>query len=54
VTNFEDSCFSGVYVTGDVTQEYLAGVELKRRDTAKMAEAAEESAQLDLGLEMVE
>src|SRR5258705_10237086 len=23
VTNFEDSCFSGVYVTGDITQEYL-------------------------------
>src|SRR3954451_10475642 len=23
VTNFETSCFSGIYVTGDVTQEYL-------------------------------
>jgi amidophosphoribosyltransferase len=54
VVNFEDSCFSGVYVTGDVTQEYLDGVESRRRDGAKMAEAAEESAQLDLGLEMVE
>jgi amidophosphoribosyltransferase len=54
VVNFEDSCFSGVYVTGDVTQEYLAGVEARRRDGAKMAEAAAASAQLDLGLELVE
>ena len=54
VINFEDSCFSGVYVTGDVTQEYLAGVEARRRDGAKMAEAAAASAQLDLGLELVE
>jgi amidophosphoribosyltransferase len=54
VVNFEDSCFSGVYVTGDVTQEYLAGVETRRRDGAKMAEEAAASAQLDLGLELVE
>jgi amidophosphoribosyltransferase len=54
VVNFEDSCFSGVYVTGDVTQEYLAGVEAQRRDGAKMADAAAASAQLDLGLELVE
>jgi amidophosphoribosyltransferase len=54
VVNFEDSCFSGVYVTGDVTQEYLAGVEARRRDGAKMAEAAAANAQLDLGLELVE
>ena len=54
VVNFEDSCFSGVYVTGDVTQEYLAGVEAQRRDGAKMADAEAASAQLDLGLELVE
>jgi amidophosphoribosyltransferase len=54
VANFEDSCFSGVYITGDVTQEYLAGVEAQRRDGIKMAEAAAASAQLDLGLELVE
>jgi amidophosphoribosyltransferase len=54
VTNFEDSCFSGVYVTGDVTREYLAGVEAQRRDGAKMADMEAESAQLDLGLELVE
>jgi len=55
VANFEDSCFSGVYVTGDVTQEYLDGVEARRRDGVKMADmAAAASAQLDLGLELVD
>ncbi|MGH8622158.1 MAG: amidophosphoribosyltransferase, partial [Burkholderiales bacterium] len=54
VTRFEDSCFSGFYVTGDVTREYLEGVEARRRDGAKMAELAAASAQLDLGLELVE
>jgi amidophosphoribosyltransferase len=53
VVNFEDSCFSGVYVTGDITQEYLDGVEAQRRDGVKMTDM-EESAQLDLGLETVE
>jgi amidophosphoribosyltransferase len=32
VTNFEASCFSGSYITGDVTPEYLAGVEASRND----------------------
>jgi amidophosphoribosyltransferase len=54
VVNFEDSCFSGVYVTGDVTREYLDGVEAQRRDGAKMADMDEASTQLDLGLELVE
>jgi amidophosphoribosyltransferase len=54
VASFEDSCFSGVYVTGDVTREYLDGVEAQRRDGAKMAEMEAASAQLDLGLELVE
>jgi amidophosphoribosyltransferase len=55
VTRFEDSCFSGVYITGDVTQEYLDGVEAQRRDDAKQAGlAAAASTQLDLGLELVE
>ena len=54
VTNFEDSCFSGVYITGDVTQAYLDGVEAKRRDGAKMADMEAASAQLDLGLELAE
>src|SRR4029077_9560842 len=31
VTSFETSCFSGYYVTGDITPEYLAGIEALRR-----------------------
>jgi amidophosphoribosyltransferase len=52
VSHFETSCFSGEYITGDVTQAYLDGVEAQRRDGAKQASVA--SAQLDLGLELVE
>jgi amidophosphoribosyltransferase len=55
VRSFEDSCFSGVYITGDVTPEYLDGVEARRRDHARQADAAAAVAtQLDLGLELVE
>ena len=53
VTSFEASCFSGVYITGDITQEYLDGVEASRRDGTKAAEAAAAN-QLDLGLELVD
>lgn len=53
VTSFEASCFSGVYITGDVTQAYLDGVEAQRRDGAKQAQQAA-STQLDLGLELVD
>ena len=52
VLHFEDSCFSGNYVTGDVTQEYLDGVEAQRRDGAKQAAFA--ASQLDLNLEVVD
>jgi amidophosphoribosyltransferase len=52
VTNFETSCFSGIYITGDVTQEYLDGVEAQRRDGNKQAELA--ATQLDLNLEVVD
>jgi amidophosphoribosyltransferase len=32
---FDDSCFSGKYVTGDVTPEYLARLQAERSDQAK-------------------
>jgi amidophosphoribosyltransferase len=32
---FDDSCFSGQYVTGDVTPEYLAKLQEERSDRAK-------------------
>jgi len=52
VTTFETSCFSGIYVTGDITQEYLDGVEASRRDGERAAADAEN--QLDLDLEVVD
>jgi amidophosphoribosyltransferase len=35
VTEFDTSCFSGEYVTGDVTPEYLARLQKERSDQAK-------------------
>jgi amidophosphoribosyltransferase len=32
IVEFDTSCFSGQYVTGDVTPEYLARLELERSD----------------------
>ena len=35
IKEFDTSCFSGQYVTGDVTAEYLARLESERSDSAK-------------------
>ncbi|HUN27000.1 MAG TPA: amidophosphoribosyltransferase [Steroidobacteraceae bacterium] len=35
ITEFDTSCFSGEYVTGDVTREYLERLQLERSDEAK-------------------
>jgi amidophosphoribosyltransferase len=35
ITEFDTSCFSGEYVTDDVTPEYLAKLEMHRNDAAK-------------------
>src|SRR5215468_946091 len=37
IEEFDTSCFSGVYVTGDVTPEYLERLQLERSDAAKLA-----------------
>jgi len=37
ITEFDTSCFSGEYVTGDVTAEYLSELESRRNDAAKEA-----------------
>ncbi len=37
ITEFDTSCFSGEYVTGDVTPEYLSELEARRNDAAKQA-----------------
>ena len=48
LTSFETSCFDGVYITGDVTTDYLRAIEIQRDATRD--ESEEESAQLDLNL----
>lgn len=35
ITDFDTSCFSKQYVTGDIDDEYLAGLEVLRSDNAK-------------------
>jgi amidophosphoribosyltransferase len=41
VTEFDTSCFSGEYVTGDVTPEYLQRLQLERSDAAKASKRGE-------------
>src|SRR5262245_2584342 len=48
LTSFETSCFDGVYITGDVTSDYLRAIEI-RRDAARDS-GDDEGAQLDLNL----
>jgi amidophosphoribosyltransferase len=48
LTSFETSCFDGVYITGDVTSDYLQAIE-SRRDAARDS-GDDEGAQLDLNL----
>jgi len=38
LTHFDTAIFDGVYVTGDITEEYLNTLERKRNDTAKHTE----------------
>jgi amidophosphoribosyltransferase len=53
VKEFETSCFSGRYVTGDVTADYLADVEAQRGHKAAPGEVRA-SSQLDLNLVMTQ
>jgi len=41
IEEFDASCFSGEYVTGDVTEDYLAKLEIERSDEAKAARRTE-------------
>ncbi|MFK7886696.1 MAG: amidophosphoribosyltransferase [Gammaproteobacteria bacterium] len=43
VEDFDTSCFSGRYLTGDVTDSYLAKLESERSDTAKMGRVAQDA-----------
>src|SRR5687768_4793958 len=49
LASFETSCFDGVYITGDITSDYLRAIEIQR-DTQRDSEDDAESAQLDLNL----
>ncbi len=40
ISEFDTSCFSGEYVTGDVTDEYLHEIEQRRNDAAKQRRKA--------------
>jgi len=48
LTSFETSCFDGVYITGDITSDYLRSIEI-RRDASRDS-GDDEGAQLDLNL----
>jgi len=47
---FETSCFDGSYVTGDITAEYLSGVENQRNEGGKSGGEENDAGQLDLNL----
>jgi amidophosphoribosyltransferase len=52
IKRFDCSCFDGIYVTGDVSQEYLDGIE-SRKD-GESSDTRLSSYQLDLGLSRVD
>jgi amidophosphoribosyltransferase len=54
VKAFDCSCFDGVYITGDVTGDYLAGIEASRHDGESNGGTRLSSYQLDLGLQAVD
>ena len=35
LAKFDASCFTGEYITGDVSEDYLARIESQRNDSAK-------------------
>jgi amidophosphoribosyltransferase len=50
LTNFEASCFDGIYVTGDITPEYLDKLEFKRHNPK--ADVQEDAARTQLNLNL--
>ena len=53
IKRFDCSCFDGVYITGDVSPEYLAGIAAGRKD-GESTDTRLSSYQLDLGLSRVD
>jgi amidophosphoribosyltransferase len=54
IERFDCSCFDGIYITGDVSSDYLAGVEASRHDGESNSGTRLSSYQLDLGLQAVD
>jgi amidophosphoribosyltransferase len=57
IKSFDASCFDGIYITGGVSDEYLAGIEADRNDGETKGSNGEEAGQthqLDLGLSTVD
>lgn len=57
IKSFDASCFDGIYITGGVSDEYLAGIEANRNDGETAGVSVEEGGkthQLDLGLSTVD
>ena len=50
ITEFDTSCFSGEYVTGDITKEYLSKLERVRSDQAKTMRKARQNSFADLDI----
>ena len=48
LSQFETSCFDGIYITGDITSDYLRDIEIRR--DAKRDSGEDDTAQLDLNL----
>jgi amidophosphoribosyltransferase len=48
LSDFETSCFDGIYITGDITSDYLRDIEIQR--DAMRDSNEDETAQLDLNL----
>lgn len=48
ITNVDASCFDGIYLTGDVDQEYLKSIQAARADTAKASEDEDETELVDI------
>jgi amidophosphoribosyltransferase len=57
IKSFDASCFDGIYITGGVSDAYLAGIEASRNDGESSNAAGDETGlthQLDLGLSTVD
>ena len=48
ITRFDTSCFDGVYITGDITPDYLDFLERHRSDGETVGAERPPSSQLDL------